>query len=275
MRIGDPHLNRAPGLRTLTRPATTLRHCATTDAFATFWQARRGGRTLAGDADGASGDGRLEREALERLAAVDVDGCREALLRLGRRIAATARSPEGAAAALLLDVLHRLDRRLHPGDEDAPGYRQRHLALIRRFSECGDPQEAARRFRAEVTRMLGEVTAERPTLALRARRYIDEHYHRRISLSSIAADLNVSSSHLSRSFRRATSHTVTAYVHRVRIEHARVLLADGTHSISEIAYRVGYQTYRDFYRNFVRVEGAAPSDARRRLRERPTGTSSG
>jgi two-component system response regulator YesN len=61
--------------------------------------------------------------------------------------------------------------------------------------------------------------------------------------------------------------TLTAYVHRVRLEHARMLLAAGDHTISEIAYLVGYQTYRDFYRNFVKYEQSSPRQARKRLGE--------
>ena len=40
------------------------------------------------------------------------------------------------------------------------------------------------------------------------------------------------------------------------------LLADDSRSIAEIAYRVGYQNYRDFYRNFVKYEKASPRRAR-------------
>jgi AraC-like DNA-binding protein len=44
-----------------------------------------------------------------------------------------------------------------------------------------------------------------------------------------------------------------------------LLLAGGGRSISEIAYMVGYQNYRDFYRNFVKYERASPRQARRSM----------
>ena len=44
-----------------------------------------------------------------------------------------------------------------------------------------------------------------------------------------------------------------------------VLLAAGDRSISEIAYLVGYQNYRDFYRNFVKYKQASPREIQRRL----------
>ena len=99
----------------------------------------------------------------------------------------------------------------------------------------------------------------------RAQRHIDEQYASRIPLASIAKLLNVSPNYLSRLFRQECGMTLTAYVQRVRLEHARRLLVEGRQSISEIAYRVGYQTYRDFYRNFVKYEQASPRQLRRRL----------
>ena len=44
-----------------------------------------------------------------------------------------------------------------------------------------------------------------------------------------------------------------------------LLLCHGETRLSEIAYRVGYQNYRDFYRNFVKYESSAPRAVRRRL----------
>ena len=77
--------------------------------------------------------------------------------------------------------------------------------------------------------------------------------------------LHVSPNYLSRVFRREAGVTLTAQIHHARLEHARLLLAAGDRSISEIAYLVGYQNYRDFYRNFVKYERASPRQARRSM----------
>ncbi len=110
--------------------------------------------------------------------------------------------------------------------------------------------------------------ASRHPLAERACSYIDGNYHRRLSLSHVAEQLAVSPSYLSRVFRRETGCTLTAYIQRVRIERSLVLLARGANGLAEIAYQVGYQNYRDFYRNFVKCEQASPREVRKRLRRR-------
>ena len=211
-------------------------------------------------------DARLEAEAMERLAALDVDGCRVALYRLAMRLTPPGPGDESAVSQLLLDVLHRVNRLVHPAPESQRDYQEWRLRLIRRFNGCSYVERARELFRDESNRLLARLNGRPgPSLVVCAKRYIEAHYHRRISLSSIAAELNVSSSHLARQFRREEGATLTTYVHRIRLGHARAMLLEGGRTISEIAYRVGYQTYRDFYRNFVKHERASPRSARRRL----------
>ena len=95
-------------------------------------------------------------------------------------------------------------------------------------------------------------------LAERARLVIDEGYSRRISLNSLATDLAVSKEHLSRIFKKKFGVTVTEYIHQVRIESARRLMASGDYSLKQICYETGYQSYNDFYRNFRKVTGVSP-----------------
>lgn len=95
-------------------------------------------------------------------------------------------------------------------------------------------------------------------LAERARAVIDRSYSRRISLNSIASDLNVSKEHLSRVFKKKLGVTVTEYIHQVRIENARRLMSSGEYSLKQVCYETGYQSYNDFYRNFRKVTGVSP-----------------
>ena len=97
-------------------------------------------------------------------------------------------------------------------------------------------------------------------LAERARLSIDEGYSRRLSLNSIAQDLAVSKEHLSRVFKKKFGKTVTEYIHEVRIESARRLMATGDYSLKQVCYETGYQSYNDFYRNFRKVTGVSPKD---------------
>lgn len=214
----------------------------------------------------------LEEQAMQALSELDLAGCRRALsalvdgLALGRGDG-TARS----AVLLMLDLLQRVNRRLHRGPGTEARYRSNRASLVEAFGGCDRPEIARRLFVEWLGRLLaglGRSTAERCPHVERAKQIIEEGCTRRISLSDVARTLHISPNYLSRLFRRETGTTLTAYVHRVRLDRATLLLAQGAHSISEIAYRVGYQNYRDFYRNFVKYERVAPGEFRRRFADR-------
>ncbi len=213
-------------------------------------------------------DAALEAAAFRRLAERDLEGCRATFGRLIEGLNLRGRRDHAPALLLLLDVLQQVNRRVHHPATDGALCQARRGALIRQFAAYDTPEQARAEFLPTLARLLAPLTPrERSThpLVERARALIDDRYNRRLSLSSVAEVLHVSANYLSRLFRRETGMTLTAYNHRVRLEHALLLLAEGDRSISEIAYLVGYQNYRDFYRNFVKYEHASPREVQRRL----------
>ena len=174
-------------------------------------------------------------------------------------------------ALILQDYLLRAMRRVSLSSRDLPAHDRARDRWLPRIHSLGRSPKPIHLF----NELLGEMikidvsfceTTSNP-LIRRAQNYIDEHYQQKISLSAVAAHLHVSPNYLSRLFRQESGMTLTQHIQRTRLEHAILLLADGEKSISEIAYLVGYQNYRDFYRNFVKYENAAPRQVRRRFSE--------
>jgi AraC-like DNA-binding protein len=217
-------------------------------------------------------DLKLESEALERLSELDLAGCRRAFSMLLRRLDFSGIDGDSyPVVQLLVDTLQKVNRRIHRDPDDDGAYQQHRMDLIERFSSCRSAEHARRLFMPALTRLLRPLQPGRPArhpLVDKARRFIEESYSRRISLSAVAESLAISPNYLSRLFRRETGMTLTAYIQRVRLERAKLLLAEETRTISEIAYQVGYQNYRDFYRNFVKYERASPRQLRRQLNGR-------
>jgi AraC-like DNA-binding protein len=211
----------------------------------------------------------IEALALESLRAGDLSGCRAAFDKLLRGMDIP--SEEGDASKLvqlLCDVLQRLNSLLHGNPRYEVSYQRNRLFLIDSFSRCNNAVAALDLFTPALERLLKSAGGEHRTsnpLVDRACSFIRESYDRRISLSRVARELAVSPNYLSRIFRREAGMTLTAYIQRIRLRHALHLLGESGSSISEIAYRVGYQNYRDFHRNFVKYENASPSAVRRRL----------
>jgi len=212
-------------------------------------------------------DPSLEHRAFRVLADLDVVGCRRLLGRLAASLDLNGGDrPE--VKLLLLDVLQRINRWIHRGRGEHGSYEQRRADLVESFARIRDAGEARIEFLRALDAML-ETFHPGPTpqssMVERAQAYIRENYQTRVSLSKVAEHLNVSPNYLSRVFKKNTAVNLTSYLHRVRLEHAMLLLASGERSISEIAYLVGYQNYRDFYRNFVKHKNASPRQVQREL----------
>jgi AraC-like DNA-binding protein len=67
------------------------------------------------------------------------------------------------------------------------------------------------------------------------------------------------SSQLHALFRHLTGYTPMEYMRRLRIEHARELLADPSLSIKEVAARTGFSEPNHFSRVFCRIDGVPPT----------------
>lgn len=90
--------------------------------------------------------------------------------------------------------------------------------------------------------------------------FIEQHYSRDISLGDVADDLGMNAIYLSQLFKRETGSTFSAYLTRVRINHAIRLLRTGEYKIYEVSEMVGYQTVQYFSKVFKKETGKNPKD---------------
>ncbi len=104
-----------------------------------------------------------------------------------------------------------------------------------------------------------------PESVVKARRFISDHQGDEISLGDVARAVNMSTFYFCKTFKKATGHTFTEYLSRVRIEKARELLVNPNVRISEVAYAAGFQSLTHFNRTFHRVLGESPTEYRATL----------
>ncbi|ACQ78332.1 transcriptional regulator, AraC family [Beutenbergia cavernae DSM 12333] len=96
--------------------------------------------------------------------------------------------------------------------------------------------------------------------------HVSAHLEEQHSVSSIAAALGLSGSHLAHVVKEATGDPVMAHVQRLRMDAACELLERTDLSVTQIAARVGYPDPLYFSRRFRAHTGDAPRDWRRARR---------
>jgi AraC family transcriptional regulator of arabinose operon len=83
-------------------------------------------------------------------------------------------------------------------------------------------------------------------------------------VADLAALVNLSESRMAHLFRRGTGVSPTRYLHRLRMERARVLIERTFLSVKEVMACVGVSDPSHFARDFRRHHGVAPTELRRR-----------
>lgn len=119
---------------------------------------------------------------------------------------------------------------------------------------------------AQVSGSVRDVTRQ-PSHASRVENAIDEIERsctQPLSLSDVAAAVDLSPFHFLRVFRRMTGTTPHQYLIGARLRLAAQLLLDTETPITKIAYDVGFTDLSNFIRTFHRVVGTSPREYRRR-----------
>lgn len=88
-----------------------------------------------------------------------------------------------------------------------------------------------------------------------------------LSVKTLAEWLRCSPDYLSHLFMQTTESTLSDYINRKRVEHAKVMLCNTTLNISEIAWASGYRDPGYFSRVFKKQTGASPGAYRKQLRQ--------
>ncbi len=92
----------------------------------------------------------------------------------------------------------------------------------------------------------------------RVMQYVLAHRFQKITLAEVAEEAHLSKEAFCRFFKLRTRKTFTDYLLHLRINEAQKLLQETELSISEIAYRVGFENLSYFNRSFKRIAGKTP-----------------
>ena len=97
-------------------------------------------------------------------------------------------------------------------------------------------------------------------------RYISNNFVRPISVVDVAAHVGLSPSYAMSLFRRATGVPIKAYITRIRLSHAQMLLANSDRKIISVAMDSGFNSLSSFYDAFHAYSSMTPAAFRRESR---------
>ena len=92
--------------------------------------------------------------------------------------------------------------------------------------------------------------------------YVDQNYAQPLSLESLASQVHLSTSYLSKLFKREIGENLSVYILNVRIEHAKLLLRSTDMKTYEIAEAVGIGDPVYFSKLFKKAVGCKPKEYR-------------
>lgn len=101
--------------------------------------------------------------------------------------------------------------------------------------------------------------------AARALRYLRDHFRQPIRIKELGGEMQGRLRRVQTQFRAATGRTMAEELMRLRIVHAKKLLADPRLKIEFIAYQCGFSNRFHFNHAFRRATGTTPTHFRREL----------
>lgn len=104
---------------------------------------------------------------------------------------------------------------------------------------------------------------------LKAQTFIETRISQDLFVEDVASHVGMSLRNFKRRFKAATGESPLAYLQKLRMEKAKLILEHDDVSIDALAQQVGYEDLGFFRKLFARHTGVNPRDYRRRFRNSP------
>ncbi len=102
--------------------------------------------------------------------------------------------------------------------------------------------------------------------------YIEMHFHEQITLEQLASSIHISKSECCRCFKRTLQVSPIEYLMKYRIFRATQMIQRGdpeAHSMSSLAFSVGFNNASYFNKVFRQYLGCTPSEYKRKIKNDP------
>jgi AraC-like DNA-binding protein len=114
---------------------------------------------------------------------------------------------------------------------------------------------------APVKNNMSNPSANRSTFIEQAEAIILKHLsNEQFGVSELADAMNMSRSNLLRKIKKQTQHSASQFIRQVRLKESLELLKEGTLTVSEVSYQVGFGSTSYFIKCFRELYGYSPGE---------------
>lgn len=92
--------------------------------------------------------------------------------------------------------------------------------------------------------------------------YIDLHIKEPLKLSTLAKEVGYSETYLSKKFKEEMGQTISDYILKTKMEHAKILLTTTTKNVQQIAEELSFHSHSYFCEQFKKITGISPTSFR-------------
>lgn len=141
---------------------------------------------------------------------------------------------------------------------------------VERIVQLADLKPLVEEAKVKFATMVQELKSRQPNtenisyhpLVNKSKDYIYSHLHEKISLNTIAAELNVNPNYLSTLFQKCENISFSEFVMQRKIDLAKTMLIYSSFSYSEIAFQLGFSSQSHFGKNFLAITSMTPKQYR-------------
>lgn len=97
--------------------------------------------------------------------------------------------------------------------------------------------------------------------------YVKDHYHQKITLTTISSRVHISEESFSRFFSKFLGKPFFTFLNEYRINAACTMLIETNLQVDEISYACGFESLPFFFRQFKKYKGCSPKQFKLHYRE--------
>ncbi len=161
----------------------------------------------------------------------------------------------------LISAINRLCKEYHLDMADLYDQNEVPHEVLVRLETLNEIQSWIRAVFDRLLTMLARKRNENLSLFIQqAVHYVNHHYCEDISLSDVAGAIAISNNYLSSQFKEEMGIALTEYMSDLRVNKAKLLLAEGKLDLKEVARQCGFNSYTYFLQVFKRKTGLTPKE---------------